>query len=130
MANETAEQEGLELTAFETDVTQFDPGVIDAAVLIYLHLPPSQQAALHAQIEVRLSQGAPLILEGFTPNQRINGRTSGGPGNPEMLYTPEMLRADFPAMDIELLEERTLVLREGQYHEGIGDVVRLLAFKR
>lgn len=68
-----------------------------------------------------------LILEAFTPKQ-LEYKT-GGPQDPAMLYTAEMLRSDFAGEEILLLEETLPELNEGPYHRGTAAVVRLVLRK-
>ena len=46
-----------------------------------------------------------------------------------MLYTAELLERDIAGMEINVLEEKEVVLQEGDYHSGPGFVTRLVATK-
>lgn len=67
------------------------------------------------------------FLEAFNPLQLNN--FSGGPKSKDLLYTVNILAADFGDLSVTLLEEATTVLDEGAYHQGKADVVRLMATK-
>jgi hypothetical protein len=52
---------------------------------------------------------------------------SGGPRDPALLYTEELLRGDFRGLDILELFSGEALLAEGRGHAGPARVVRLLA---
>lgn len=101
--------------------------IYDAVALIFVHLPSPLRTYVHRQLVAALKPGGRLILEAFNPLQINN--TSGGPRTPDLLYTPELLAADFDGLEVQLLETATTELAEGPYHIGRADVVRLLAQK-
>jgi SAM-dependent methyltransferase len=98
------------------------PSVYDALVLVFLHLPPSIRATVHAAGASALVPGGLVILEAFTPRQL--GRPSGGPHQGEMLYDAALLRGDFPGVEWQVLEEVEAELDEGPLHRGPAAVVR------
>jgi len=103
---------------------------MDAIALIYAHMQPDLRQAFHHKIKHWIKPGGSLILEAFNPMQL--GLSSGGPKEPAMLYSPEILQQDFPKTDweIKILENLETTLHEGPFHEGKAQVVRLLAVKR
>ncbi len=121
-----AREKGVTLRTIHATLPEVDlgEGIFDAVVLIYLHLPPGLRQAVHALAVRLLKPGGMVVLEAFTPDQLRYG--SGGPRNPEMLYTAEMLREDFGALEIQLLEECDRDLSEGNGHEGRAAVVRFV----
>lgn len=128
-ARTIAEKESLPVTAVVADLRDYTPGPCDAAVFIYVHLPPEERHRMHRRAWNALRPGGVLVVEAFHPNQRALGRTSGGPRDPQMLVTAEDLVADFPGAEIVTLNELTVELKEGPFHSGMGDIVRLLAVK-
>lgn len=104
-----------------------DEAPFDVIVLAYIHARPEQRAVLHSAAADLLASGGYLILEGFTPAQIP--LESGGPKDPEMLFTASLLQDDFSMLHIVHLEERRVVLGEGPGHAGDAEVVRLLAMK-
>jgi hypothetical protein len=66
-----------------------------------------------------------LVLEAFTREQL--GLDSGGPRNPNWLYSADLLAEDFAEMQIAALSESRIRLDEGPGHQGEAAVVRLLA---
>jgi agmatine/peptidylarginine deiminase len=47
-----------------------------------------------------------------------------------MLFSEAEVQADFPNYEIILLEEKEIVLEEGNYHVGTGAVVRFVGIKQ
>jgi SAM-dependent methyltransferase len=82
---------------------------------------------LFAAIRRALKPGGLLILEGYHTSQV--GRGTGGPPQPDNLYTAQMLRDAFDDWEILDLTERETVLSEGRAHVGPSAVVDLVARK-
>lgn len=98
-----------------------------AVVAIFLHLAPDDRATIHAAMAEALAPGGYLILQGFRPEQIP--LTSGGPKNPAMLFTEDMILEDFAALEIVELSSATVTLDEGPGHQGKAEVVSLVARK-
>lgn len=107
-----------------------DDASFDAVVLSYVHTSPSMRSAVHDACIRALRPGAVIVLEAFSKAQLDNERKSGGPRNPDMLFTTKRLSEDFAALDILLLEEEIIELDEGPGHTGEADVVRMIAILR
>ncbi len=109
---------------------QAEPASMDAAALIYAHMPPEIRSEFHHKVAYWVKKGGYVILEAFNPLQLE--LQSGGPKDVSMLYTQEMLKNDFPEHEwkIELLETPETELSEGPFHEGKAQVIRLLACRR
>jgi 2-polyprenyl-3-methyl-5-hydroxy-6-metoxy-1,4-benzoquinol methylase len=97
----------------------------DAVVAVHLHLPPATRQQVHHAMLNALKPGGVLLLEAFDLEQI--SYSSGGPNRLDMLYSVEMLAEDFAEADIMLLERAQVVLDEGLYHQGVAEVVRLVA---
>ncbi len=124
-AQELARRRGVVLHTTHADLAEWspEPASFDAVVLIYLHLPPALRTAVHRKLAQALRPGGLLVLEAFHPEQLP--LASGGPKDLAMLYTLEMLRADFGGELRELLAEETgTVLDEGSGHQGPARVTR------
>ncbi len=121
-----AEAAGVAVNACVADAFAFEPEqAFDAVALIYAHMPAERRAAFHQRAVQWLRPGGTLILEGFNPEQL--GNPSGGPKDAAMLFTEEMLRADFAELDIEVCQTAATVIDEGPYHRGPAAVIRLVA---
>ena len=101
----------------------------DAVVAIFIQFADSaERARLHAHIVRTLAPGGVLILQGYTPRQ-LEYRT-GGPGDPDRLYTAEQLRREFAALEVLHAREHDSEIREGSAHCGMSALVEFVAVKR
>ncbi len=123
-ARRLAAARGVSIGTTVMDLAAFRPAPepFDAVVLVYLHLPPGLRGAVHRGAEASLRPGGWVIVEGFTPAQLAF--TSGGPKQPDMLFTADLLRGDFPGVSWDVLEESRVELDEGPGHQGAAAVVR------
>ncbi|MBT8452334.1 MAG: class I SAM-dependent methyltransferase [Deltaproteobacteria bacterium] len=112
-----------EIADYET--ADIELGVYDAAALIFTHMHQSIRRKVHRKLAAALRPGGHLFLEAYSPEQ-LRYRT-GGPPNVELLYAPADLREDFSDLDIVQLEQVEAEIHEGQFHTGLGSVVRLVA---
>ena len=74
-----------------------------------------------------------IILEGFSTNHlklRVENPEIGGPNKIEMLFSKESIQQDFSDFEIVLLEEVQIELKEGEFHNGIGSVIRFIGRKK
>jgi SAM-dependent methyltransferase len=97
-----------------------------AAIFVQFAGPP-MRARLFANMIRALKPGAILILQGYTPKQ-LEYKT-GGPPLPSHLYTADMLRGAFAAMEVLDLREYEADLTEGTQHHGRSAVIGLVARK-
>lgn len=106
----------------------FEKTTYDAVGLVYFHAPEPLRKLLHKKVAEVLKPGGMLILEAFHTSQL--GRNSGGPPSLDLLFTREILMADFGSLDISLLEEAEEDLNEGPYHRGSAKIIRLKGRKK
>jgi hypothetical protein len=100
---------------------------VDLVAFIYAHLPAEIRKEVHQKSVKWLKKGGKIILEAFHPEQLKN--TSGGPKDLDMLYTEEMILSDFEFLEVELIENESIVLNEGAYHQGNANVTRFVGVK-
>jgi len=112
-----------------TDLTKFytEKNKYDAAAIIFVHFNSEKRSVFHQRIIDSLKPGGKLILESFSKNQL--GKSSGGPQNLEMLYSLEDIKNDFKEMRTILLEEKNVILNEGDNHGGDASVIRYVGEK-
>ena len=105
----------------------------DAIGLIYAHFSASKISKIHKKIAKYLKPKGIVILEGYSKKHleyRNSNPKVGGPNNLDMLFSIESIRKDFPDFDIQLLEEKEIELKEGNFHNGIGNVIRFIGYKK
>lgn len=130
-AQQLAAERGVAMTTVHGDLADWAPAPasFDAVVLTYVHLPPSLRESAHRRLATGLRPGGLLVLEGFHPGQLRNA--SGGPKDPAMLFTPELLRADFGGLLEEVIAwQGEISLDEGPGHQGLAHVTRFIARAR
>lgn len=128
-AMKLAGERGVEIDAQVGDVFDWDwpQDAYDLVAVSFMHFLPDQRKRFHASVAGALKPGGLLVLEGFNPDQA--GFESGGPPIPEMLFTREILKADFSGLDIFLVQECRRELAEGPRHRGEAATVQLVARK-
>lgn len=121
-----AEERGVQIEPEVGDCRTWVPEEsFDVIGLFYLHLPVEVRAPFHKRVQTWLKPGGVLILEGFGPGQlQFN---SGGPKKRDMLFTVDMLEADFSGLEIQHCATLEVELDEGPFHQGLAEVTRLTA---
>lgn len=124
-----AARRGVAMECVTADASAWDypAGGFDLVAWIYLHLPPADRAAAAAGVVRALAPGGMLALECFTPAQQ--GRRSGGPKMPDLLWSRAIVEALFGGLEVLELLEGTVRLDEGPRHQGPAEVVRALLRK-
>jgi len=95
----------------------------DLVALVFVQLTADERSVVHAAAARALAPGGLLVLESFAKGERL----SCGPKGDESRYDAAMLRRDFAALEILSLTTGTVLLTEGEGHNGEATVVRLLA---
>lgn len=128
-AQALAADRGLQITIVEADLAGY---VIDdegwqGIVSIFCHLPPALRRSIHARCIDGLAPGGALVLEGFTRRQ-LELKT-GGPRDPLLLMSREMLEDELDGLDFKFLQEIERPIEEGKYHKGQAAVVQCVGIK-
>ena len=110
-----------DLRDWDWEADRFD---VVAAIFIQF-ADPLFRAEIFDGLERALKPGGLLLLHGYTPVQVEYG--TGGPPNPEQMYTRQMLAGRFAAWDIIRLEEYEAELQEGTGHSGLSALIDLIA---
>lgn len=125
-----AEARGVTIRTVVADLAHWDfpPAQFDVVVAIFIQFaPPAVRDRLFAGMIAALKPGGLLLLQGYRVEQLRHG--TGGPKDPALLYTPELLRTAFSALDIEHLDAHEGVISEGKGHNGMSALVDLIARK-
>jgi len=123
-ARALAERRGVALLTVTADLTRWHwpPAAFDVIAWIFVHLPPADRAIACAGALRALAPGGLLLLECFTPAQE--GRRSGGPKDPALLWSRRLVEEHFAGLEVLELLEGTVRLDEGPRHQGLAEVVR------
>lgn len=123
----------IEYQIWDVKDFQHSTSEFDVLALIYAHFSSEDRRTYHQKLTSCLKKDGVLILEGFSKNHVENQKENpfaGGPKNIDMLYDLKSLKEDFKGFDFIELEEKTVNLREGNYHHGQAEVIRIFAKKR
>ncbi|AHK80036.1 SAM-dependent methyltransferase [Ectothiorhodospira haloalkaliphila] len=125
-AQALAQHQGVILETVWADLVgwKWPKGEFDHVISIYVHLPPAQRRQVHQSMLEALKPGGWLLLEAFHPEQIHH--ESGGPREPDMLYSSVMLREDLAGAEFMELAELAIQLDEGPGHRGRAAVTRAL----
>lgn len=125
-----AREAGVEVDFRVADCDTWDwaPASYDVVVAIFIQFAgPDLRTRLFARMVEALRPGGLLILQGYTPRQLIFN--TGGPGVLENLYTEELLRREFSALEILDIQVYEAELREGARHAGPSALIGMVARK-
>ena len=119
-----AQRRGVMLETVTADLTRWDwPAArFDVIAWIFVHLPPEDRAIACEGALRALAPGGLLLMECFTPAQE--GRRSGGPKDPALLWSRALVERHFAGLEVLELLEGTVRLDEGPRHQGPAEVVR------
>jgi SAM-dependent methyltransferase len=106
----------------------WDAAPYDLVVAIFIQFAdPAFRAEIFDGMKRALKPGGTLLLHGYTPKQVEYG--TGGPSNPDHMYTEPLLRTAFGDLDILHLESYERDLSEGPGHAGRSALIDLIARK-
>jgi SAM-dependent methyltransferase len=128
-AQRLAAERGVRLHSVHADLADFDIGgdAWDGILSIFCHLPPPLRVDVHRRCVKGLRAGGVFLLEAYTPRQLA--LKTGGPPVLDLLVEPEDLHAELSGLEFLMLDERERHIREGDFHDGVGAVVQVVARK-
>lgn len=127
-ARRLAETRGAVVQFRLADSDSFDwaPATYDGIAAIFVQFAdPPTRTRLFANIVRSLKPGGTLVLQGYSLKQ-LEYRT-GGPSQPGHLYSAELIRRGFPALEIQVLKEYEADVDEGPGHRGRSALLGLVA---
>ena len=130
-ARRFAAQAGVTVNYRVADCDQWDwpQEAYDLVAAIFIQFAdPELRERLFARMIAALKPGGLLVLQGYTPRQ-LEYKT-GGPPILSHLYSEDMLRTAFAAMDLVSLRFYEADLEDGTQHHGRSALVGLVARKR
>ena len=126
-ANRLADARGVKITTVHADLAHYDIGKQqwDAIISIFCHLPAVLRQDLHRRCIAGLRDDGMILLEAYTPLQ-LEYKT-GGPPVAEMMMDAASVRSELDGLEFLHLQECVRDIHEGEFHNGTGAVVQLLA---
>lgn len=110
----------------DCDSWAWPEATFDGVAAIFVQFAdPALRTRLFRRMAAALEPGGTLVLQGYTPRQ-LDYRT-GGPPQVEHLYTEDLLRGAFAALDIVELRSWEADLAEGSGHRGRSALIGLVA---
>lgn len=104
------------------------PDRYDVVVAIFIQFaPPDLRIRIFDGMKRTAKPGGLILMQGYRPEQIANG--TGGPREPDQLYTESLLRQAFSDFHIVSLAGYDAELREGPGHDGMSAVIDLIARK-
>ncbi|ANB34590.1 cyclopropane fatty-acyl-phospholipid synthase-like methyltransferase [Rhodovulum sulfidophilum] len=125
-----AEARGVSVALCEADIERWDwaPDAFDAVLGIFIQFGDRAcQDRIFAGMRQTLRPGGLVLLQGYAPRQVEYG--TGGPGDPEKMYTEPLLRERFAGFEILMLRDYDTELADGQGHSGRSALVEMVARK-
>lgn len=103
----------------------------DVLAMIYSHFPADIKFESNKRLAEFIKPGGYIIFELFSKKQIDYQKEykSGGPGDVHMLYSVEEVKENFKDFEILELKEEEINLNEGEYHKGLGSVIRFFGKK-
>jgi SAM-dependent methyltransferase len=118
-----AERDGVAARFVCADLVEYEPDreAFDLVLVLYLHIPSTQRASVHAKASAALAPHGTFVLLGHDRTNLTDG--VGGPSDPDILYTAEAIAAELPGL---VIEKATTVLRDvdGEERDAIDTIVR------
>ena len=129
-ARALAAKRGVQITTELADLLTYrwPTAAYDVIAAVFIQIMgPTDRARVFAGIAQALKPGGLLLLEGYTPKQIQYG--TGGPKEPENMYTQHLLEQAFAGFKERRIDEYDVELREGSGHGGMSAVIDLVARK-
>ncbi len=130
-AQQLATDMDVDIKTLHIDLAHWEAEVhYDAVMASFLHLKEPLRTLAFGKAISALKPSGVFVAEFFSIKQLP--LQSGGPKDPELLYTVDSLQNIFDRSDIEILrlEEVVDLLHEGRGHQGDAELIRIVVRKR
>jgi SAM-dependent methyltransferase len=130
-ARRLARNRGVRVNFNVSEMFQWDwaPSTYDLVAAIFIQfLTPPERDRLLSLVKRTLTPGGLFILQGYSLEQLNYG--TGGPPEPDQLYTETMIREALQDMDIHEVLTYDEQIKEGTAHAGMSALMGVLARKR
>lgn len=128
-ARRLADERGVTVDFRQCDIMREDwPGDFDLVAGIFIQfVGPDGRREQFRKIKAATKPGGLVMLHGYTPKQIEYG--TGGPPNPENMYTEEILRAAFVGWEVLVCRAHEREISEGRGHAGMSALIDFIARK-
>ena len=128
-AHALADKAGVTLDLQVSTIKDWDwSRTYDLVVAVFIQFAnPTSRATLFENLKRAVAPGGRLMLHGYTPEQVALG--TGGPRDPDHMYTEALLHESFGDMEILRLGSYEKELSEGAGHSGRSALIDLIADK-
>jgi len=104
---------------------QPEPGGFDLVLIAYAQVAPDLLAAMLARASIAVAPGGTMFVVGHDLTNLTDG--AGGPQDPEVLYTPELITAGIAGLRVLRAERvRRAVQKDGAPATAIDTLVRAI----
>ena len=125
---QAAAEAGVRVHVTCASALDFQPeGGYDFIASIFFHLPVDMRATVHQRMASWLKPGGMMLVEAF--DQPQIHLQSGGPKDPTMLYSADLLVSDFQSLTTISVNQVETTIDEGIYHRGEAALVRYIGTK-
>jgi len=129
-AHALAQERHVTLRTEVADLTKWrwPEAAFDVVVAIFIQVVfPAERAMLFANLKRTLKLGGLLLMQGYRVEQLVYG--TGGPPEPERLYTRALLEEALGDMAELEIREHDSAISEGTGHVGMSALIDLVAKK-
>lgn len=116
----------------DIEKVEFPDESFDVVALIYAHFSSWKIPTIHKKLTQLLKENGTIIFEAYSKKHlayKEANPKAGGPGDIDMLFSLAQIQTDFKGFEIQILEEKEIVLNEGEFHQGAGSVIRFVGKK-
>lgn len=115
-----AAERGVEVEWVVADVRDWqpEPGAFDLVLLAYLHLPPADLATALGRAAEAVARGGRVLVIGHDRDNLDRG--TGGPQDPEVLYTTDTILAAFPGFTVRRAGQVTRTVTTGDGGDAVA----------
>jgi SAM-dependent methyltransferase len=129
-ARALAAERGVTVRFEQADMQQWawPEATFDVIAAIFIQFAwPALRERIFAGIKQALKPGGLVLLQGYRPEQIAYG--TGGPRQPEHLYTRDLLQQAFGHLSSLEIKEHDSVIHEGAGHAGMSALIDLVGVK-
>jgi len=123
----TANNVSIDFQTGDALTIEYPEDSFDVVGIFFLHLPADVRHKVITRVTKFLKPGGKLVLECFSKKHFGN---HGGPKTIDLLCDPEELRTDLSHLTLEIFEEVSYIINEGERHKGPAVSIRGLAVKK